>query len=142
MCSLWQGTCGRSCVAGWWVRCLRCVPIRSGLFSVELSIVGECKISFDHLDFYLRMIMVFAANHDHSYYGRENNDRTFKNKIKLFVRAFSLALVAEAIRSRFLQRIKAQLLLLYVATHPHTCAMHKTTPTELCFFSLVREQVR
>eukprot|EP00729_Bicosta_minor_P012090 gene12090-15308_t len=56
--------------------------------------------------------MVFAANHDHSYYGRENNDRTFKNKIKLFVRAFSLALVAEAIRSRFLQRIKAQLLLL------------------------------
>lgn len=138
VCSLWQGTCGRSCVAGWWVRCLRCVPIRSGLFSVELSIVGECKISFDHLD-------LSANDHGFSrckhFLGAKKSTEHSKKKLN-FVRAFSLALVAEAIRSRFLQRIKAQLLLLYVATHPHTCAMHKTTPTELCFFSLVREQVR
>lgn len=72
-------------MAGWWVRCLRCVPIRSGLFSVELSIVGECKISFDPLDLYLRMIMVFLAAKTMIIHisGRENIDRTFKKKIKL-----------------------------------------------------------
>lgn len=102
--------------------CVACDAYRSEAGCSQLNYPSWVNVKFllILLDFDLRMIMVFLdASTEHS-----------KKKLN-FVRAFSLALVAEAIRSRFLQRIKHNYCCCTLP-HTHTHAPCTKQPPQNC----------